>query len=88
MGALQGYYGIVCAANYTQAVTITIQRFLDPQCSLPVGASATATTTAGVPGNAEITVVLPAMYYNVKIQNAGTSTANLILAGIILMPNA
>ena len=87
MGALNGFNGILAALKASQSVTITVQRYLDQQCTIPVGAAGTATTTANTAGYVNLTAVVPAMYADVQIVNASGNTAFLTNPGIILMPN-
>ena len=87
LGGLAGYNAITVALKASQAVTITVQRYLDQQCTIAVGAAGTVTTTANTSGYVALTTVAPAMWFDVQISNASGTTANLTNPGIILMPN-
>ena len=87
LGGLVGYNAITIALTASQAVTVTVRRYLDQQCTIPVGATGTVVTTANSPAYQAITAVIPAMWFDVRISNTSGTTANLTNPGIILMPN-
>jgi hypothetical protein len=90
IGALTGYNAILAGLLSSQIVTITIQRYIDPNGLYPVGAAGTQATTAAMFGSANVTAFLPAMFFDVQIVNAGMSQA-VITPGsfaIVIAPNA
>ncbi len=87
VGALVGYGQVVVALKSTQVVTINVQRFLDPNGLIPVGAVVTQATTANVASYAATSAVVPALYWGFTIANASGSTATITNAGAAMSPN-
>jgi len=89
LGALQGYNAITAALIASQAVTIAIQRYLDPAGAVPVGPSNSVVTVAASSGYVDLITQIPAMYFDVQVANASGTTAIITPGsmGIILGAN-
>jgi hypothetical protein len=85
--AAQGYHAVTASILSSQNGTLSIQRYLDPACTMPQGIVASTSITAGV----QATVNLPSdgspfEYLQVTVSNSGGSTANLSNALVVLSP--
>ena len=79
-----GYGAFALGVTSTQAGTITVQRYIDAEGTIPQGAALTATLTAGAPATVNATDGVPFQSFTVEVSNSGTSAATLSNVGLLL----
>ncbi len=72
-----GMTGIAVGATSTQAGMISVQRFLDMAATIPIGAPATASLSAGTANGLTITDGVIFLSFTVSLSNSSSAAASL-----------
>ena len=79
-----GYKVLAIGATLSNAGTISVQRYIDVDGTVPQGAAVTVALTAGSPGILNINDGLPFATFDVKITNGAATVANVTNFAMLL----
>jgi hypothetical protein len=79
-----GYKVLAIGATLSNAGTISVQRYIDVDGTVPQGAAVTVALTAGIPGILNINDGLPFAAFDVKIINGAATVANVTNFAMLL----
>ncbi len=82
-----GYKVLAVGATLSNAGSISVQRYIDINGTVPQGAAVTAALTAGAPGILNVNDGAPFASFDVKIINSGAVVATLTNFGMLLNAN-
>ncbi len=82
-----GYKVLAVGATLSNAGSISVQRYIDINGTVPQGAAVTAALTAGAAGILNVNDGAPFASFDVKIVNGGATVATLTNFGMLLNAN-